>query len=362
MKKHDGVDRREFLKLMGAAGVMSSIPILGGGSAALAANYPKDPLRAVVGYAAGGGTDMSTRAICAAMEGPLKGTINVTNMPGAIAGTATNFVLSKPADGYWILGTSNYNKFLRPMKVSDSIPWKDFQWFPVASAYQCWTVKPDSPIKTFQDLLNEGKKRPLTISTSGVGGIWHEGDAILAKAAGIKFKYIPYKGGAPAALAVLQGEVEVGGSGVHEAIEYAVAGKLKVLAFGGEKEMTFRGVKMESVSKWVPAVKPFVPIGGFTTVAMRRGTPVEILQKVNEAMKKGKQDPKFREIMEKKVLIPVDIPPLEADRVSALSESVTAWTFKELGIAKADPAKLGIPKPEEFDKWWPPKGYKPNLK
>ncbi len=362
MKKHDGMDRREFLKLAGAAGVMSSIPILGGGSTAFAAAWPKDPLRAVVGYSAGGGTDMSTRAICAAIEGPLKATINVTNMPGAIAGTATNFVLKKPADGYWILGTSNYNKFLRPMKISESIPWKDWQWFPIASAYQCWTVKPDSPIKTFQDLLDVGKKRPLTISTSGVGGIWHEGDAILAKASGIKFKYIPYKGGAPAALAVLQGEVEVGGSGVHEAIEYAVAGKLKVLAFGGEKEMTFRGVKMQSVTKWVPALKPLVPIGGFTTMAMRRETPVEILQKMNEAVKKGKQDPKFKAIMDKKVLIPVDIGPLDADKAAARYESVTAWTFKELGIAKADPAKLGIPKPEDFDKWWPPKGYKPNLK
>ncbi len=361
MKKYDGMDRREFLKFVGAAGVMSSIPILGK-STASAAEWPSGPIRAVVGYAAGGGTDISTRAMCAALEGPLKATINVTNMPGAIAGTATNFVLQKPADGYWILGTSNYNKFLRPMKVSDSIPWKDWLWFPVASAFQCWTVKPDSPFKTFQDLLDEAKKRPLTISTSGVGGIWHEGDAILAKAAGIKFKYIPYKGGAPAALAVLQNEVEVGGSGVHEAIEYAVAGKLKVLAFGNDKALTFRGVKMEPVTKWVPALKPMIPIGGFTTLAMRKETPVEILKKVYEATVKAKQDPKFKEIMEKKVLNPIEISPAEADRVAALSESVTGWTFKELGIAKADPEKLEIPKPEDFDKWWPPKEYKPRLK
>jgi tripartite-type tricarboxylate transporter receptor subunit TctC len=361
MKKQGGMDRREFLKFLGAAGVISSIPILGGAKAS-AAEWPSGPIRAVIGYAAGGGTDMSTRAICSAMEGPLNATINATNMPGAIAGTATNFVLQKPADGYWILGTSNYNKFLRTMKISDSIPWKDWQWFPSVSSLQCWTVKPDSPFKTFQDLLDEAKKRPLTISTSGVGGIWHEGDGILAKEAGIKFEYIPYKGGAPAALAVLQGEVEVGGSGVHEAIEYLVAGKLKILASGSDKPLEVRGVHMEPVTQYVPSLKSYTPIGAFITIGMRRETPLEILEKVRQSFVKGLQDPKFREIMEKKVMVPVEIPPLEADRRAALSESVTSWTFKELGIAKADPEKLGIPKPEEFDKWWPPKDYKPRLK
>ena len=72
---------------------------------------------------------------------------------------------------------------------------KDWQFFPVSGTYMGWGVKPDSPFKTFQDVLDATKKRPVTMSHSGVGGIWHEGDGILAKAAGVQFNYIPYKGG-----------------------------------------------------------------------------------------------------------------------------------------------------------------------
>ena len=71
--------------------------------------------------------------------------------------------------------------------------------------------------------------------------------------------------------------------------------------------------------------------------------------------------PKFQEVLKQNVGYKVVLTPVEADKMAAYKECVTAWTFKELGIAKVDPAEIGIPKPEEFDKWWPPKDYKPRL-
>ena len=97
----------------------------------------------------------------------------------------------------------------RPTSTSSSVRWDITRVCPGwignglcwAAPIMAWAVKPESPFKTFQDVLDAAKKKPLTMSHSGIGGIWHEGDGIMAKAAGVKFNYIPYKGGAPAVLA-----------------------------------------------------------------------------------------------------------------------------------------------------------------
>ncbi|MEW6333674.1 MAG: tripartite tricarboxylate transporter substrate binding protein [Thermodesulfobacteriota bacterium] len=356
MRRGEGMDRRDFIKLMGAAGVLS-LPVFGP-SLAFGANWPTKPIRVTVGYGIGGGTDVFNRGVVQGMEGPLGTTIEVGNMPGSVAAIATDFVLKRPADGYSWLGTSNYNKFLRPMGYHKGVPWMDWQWFMVGTTIQAWAVKPDSPFKTFQDVLDATKKKPVTMSHSGIGGIWHEGDAIMAQAAGVKFNYIPYKGGAPAVLAGIQGEVDVISSGLHEQIEFLRAGKLRNLALFVDKPMTIDGIQFEPINKFVPGLKPF---GADITLGVRRDTPLEILKAIHQAFLKAVDTPKFQEVLKHNIGFKVSLTPTEADKMSAYKECVTSWTFKELGIAKVDPAQLGIPRPEEFEKWWPPKDYKPRL-
>ena len=356
MRRGEGIDRRDFIKLMGAAGVLG-LPVFRP-SLAFGANWPTKPIRVTVGYGIGGGTDVFCRGVVQGMEGPLGTTIEVGNMPGSVAAIATDFVLKRPADGYSWVATSNYNKFLRPMGYHKGVPWKDWQWFMVGTTIQAWAVKPDSPFKTFQDVLDATKKKPLTMSHSGIGGIWHEGDGIMAKAAGVKFNYIPYKGGAPAVLAGIQGEVDVISSGLHEQIEFLRAGKLRNLALYVEKPMTIDGIQFEPINKFVPGLKPF---GADITLGVRRDTPLEILKAIHQAFLKAVDTPKFEQVLKHNIGFKVSLTPTEADKMAAYRECVTSWTFKELGIAKVDPAQLGIPRPEEFEKWWPPKDYKPVL-
>ncbi len=359
MQRTRGIDRREFLKFVGAAGALS-LPVFPH-SMGFAAQWPAKPIRLSIGYAVGGGTDVFCRGFVQAMEGPLRATIEAGNMPGSVAAIATDFVLKKPADGYSWVGTSNFNKFLRPMGYHKGVPWKDWQWFPVAGTYMGWGVKPDSPFKTFHDVLEATKKRPVTVSHSGVGGIWHEGDGILAKAAGVQFSYIPYKGGAPAVLAALQGEVEVASCGVHEQVEFLRAGKLRNLAVFENEPMTVEGMTFDPITKYVPEVKPYTPFSGDITIGVRRDTPVEILKAIYQAYLKAYESPRYAEILKQNVGYKVISNPLESDKKAAFRECVTASIFKELGIAKIDPSELGLPKPEEFEKWWPPKDYKPRL-
>ncbi len=359
MKRTSGMNRREFLKIAGMTGALS-LPVFRP-TRVLGAQWPAKPIRLTVQYAVGGGTDIFCRGFAHALEEPLRANIEVGNMPGSVGAIATDFVLKKPADGYNWLGASNYSKFLRPMGYHKSVLWKDWQWFTVAGSYMGWGVKPDSPFKTFQDVLDATKKRPVTMSHSGVGGIWHEGDGLLARAAGVRFNYIPYKGGAPAVLAALQGEVEVASCGIHEQIEFLRAGKLRNLGIFLSEPMTVEGMTFEPITKYVPQVKPYTPFTADATIGLRRDTPLEILKAVYQAYLKAHENPRYAEILKQNVGFRQVLNPLESDKIAAFKECVTASIFKELGISKIDPSELGLPRPEEFEKWWPPKDYKPRL-
>ncbi len=330
------------------------------------AAWPERPITVVIQYKAGGGTDMLTRAYTKAMENVLGVTINAINRPGAVGALAMDFVYAKPADGYWWLGGSQFSKPLRVMGHTKLSPWKDWQYYKCASGLQAWAVTADSPFKTLADFLDAARKSPgkYTMSNSGVGGIWNEGNELLVKEAKIKIRQIAYKGGAPAVLACLQGEVDVAGSGLHEQIEFIRAGKLRNLAVFVKEPITLKdGKVLRPVTDSVPGLGKFAPFGSEYTLGVRRESPVEALEKIKRAFIGAVGSPEFGGLLDKKFFFKAIALGEEADRMAALRESVTAWLFWDLKVegAKVNPADLGIPRPEDFDAWWPPKGYKPRI-
>jgi putative tricarboxylic transport membrane protein len=365
-KVHAG--RRLFLSGAGALGAAAALPLLIAPRWARAAKWPERPITAVVMYAAGGGTDVVLRSLAGEMAKSVGWDVNVINKPGGVGAVATSFVLGKPADGYWWLGAANFNKFVRVMGGSDSLAWRDWQYYQAANSLASWSVRTDSPFKTFEELVAYAKKNPgkLSISTSGTGGIWHELAAIVAQAAGIKIRYVPYKGGKPATLAGLQGETDIAGGGVHEHIEFIRAGQLRCLQQTGAKDITVEGVGvLPSIGSFLPQLKPSLPVGGNYNIALRRDTPVEILNEVGKVFVAAVRSPGFQEVAKKRYF-DIDIRVGEAaDRRAAELEVLTAATFAEvkdqLGKQPKSAAELGLPTPAEFDKWWPPKGYKPRM-
>jgi len=331
-----------------------------------AAEWPDKPITAVIMYKAGGGTDTMTRAYTAEMEAPLKATVNAVNRPGALGSLAMDFVWQKPSDGNWWLGGSNFGKQLRVNGLTKLVAWEDWQFFKAGNSIQGFAVKADSPFQTLGDFIAAAKKNPgkYTISNSGVGGLWSEGISIMANVAGIDVKQIPYKGGAPAALACLQGEVDVAGSGLHETIEFIRAGKMRNLAIFAKDPITLKnGTVLHPVGKYVPALEASAPFGGYYTLAVKRDTPKPILKKIGEAFKAACNSPKFEGMLAKKYFLKDVLVGEAADKAAARAESVTSWLLWDLKVegAKVNPADLGIPRPEDFDKWWPPKGYKPAM-
>jgi len=352
------VSRRTFLRLMAAAAATLAFPMR------VLAQWPERTVFIVVGYAAGGGTDIIMRGIAKPMERLLRRPINVTNREGSVAALATDFIWKRPADGYWWLGTSNYNKFLRVQGLHSTVPWRDWQFYKIATSVAGWAVKADSPFRTFADVLDAAKRRPgqLKVSNSGIGGVWHEATLMVEKFAGVKFHPVPYAGGAPAALAGLRGEVDVVASGVHEQIEHLRAGTLRNLAVFSAEPLTVGGAgTLTPVVAFVPPLKGFAPFGGPLTLGLRRDVDTEILKTIDRHLRVAIDDPEFARMLERQVLFKALKTGREADREAAAMESVTAWLFWEqkLETVKVNPADLGIPRPEEFDTWWPPKGYRP---
>jgi tripartite-type tricarboxylate transporter receptor subunit TctC len=345
---------------------LSLLYVLVAAGPVLAAWPGNKPATVVIQYGAGGGTDVLTRAYTKAMEKHLGTTVNAMNRAGAVGALAMDFVASKPADGYWWLGASQFSKPLRVMGHTKLVPWEDWQYYKIASGVQGWAVRVDSPFKTMADFIAAAKKEPnkYSIANSGVGGMWHEGNEIMVKAAGIQVRQIPYKGGAPATLACLQGEVDVTGSGIHETIEMIRAGKLRNLAVFTKEQVKFDdGTVLKPITDYLPTLAGYAPFGSEYTLGFKRDTPPEILEKLKQAFIAASNDPEFTAMLKKQFFFKDVMVGEEADRVAALRESVTAWLFWDLKVegVKVNPAELGLPRPEEFDKWWPPKGYKPRV-
>lgn len=331
-----------------------------------AASWPDKPITLVIMYAAGGGTDIIMRLIAKEMAAAKGWTIQPINKPGAVGGIATNYVLHEPADGYTLLGAANFNKFVRVMGHTTSKQWEDWTTMQAAAAPASWSVRAASPLKTLVDVVKFAKANPgkLTISTSGTGGIWHEVAMQIADKLEIRVQFVPYKGGKPAALAGLQGEVMVAAGGVPEHIELIRAGKMINLFQCGTKDIKLGdGKVLHSIGNLVPATRPILPVGSTYNLMMRRSVPVAVQKEITEAFVKAATSAAFKSVATKKFFELQVLTGEAADRRAAQLETNTAYLFNkyrdEIGGRVLTAKQLGLPSPQDFDKWWPPKNYKP---
>ncbi len=359
-EKTTGLNRRSVIGGVAAGFAVLQITLP---TAALAQSYPQRPISIVVMYAAGGGTDTIMRKLAEEMAAAKGWTINVLNKPGAVGGVATQFVGAAPSDGYTILGGANYNRFVRVMGHAEFTPWKDWLPFKAGAASASWSVRKDSPFKTIDDVIAAAKAKPgsISISTSGTGGVWHELALIIANAAGIELKYVPYKGGKPATLAGLQGETDIAGGGLHEHIDLIRSGELRNLLQTSGKDIKLdNGTVLLTLGNAIPTAKG-LPVGATYNFMVKRDLPPEVLQEIADAFVAAANSDGFQKLLASKMFIPDVKIGEEADREGALMESITTEIFNkfqdQIGAKVKTAAELGLPAPADFDKWWPPEGY-----
>lgn len=318
----------------------------------------------IVATKQGGGVDGVARTLEPLLEPRLgNATINVVNKTGATGSIGGEFVWNKPPDGHWWFCSGGFNRGLRALGLMDKIGWQDWQYCGADTSIMSLSVPPDSPFNSLEDLIKHAKDNPgkLRMSGNGLGGTWHLAASLVMKISGTDFRFVPYKGGKPATTAALKGEVDVACSGLHEQLDAVKAGRLKNLAISVDKEMNIQGQALKPITDAIPALKGKTPIGGGMSMAMRRDTDIGVLKTVSKNWLDAVNSKEFHAIDMKKPRFPDPTIGADADKRAALWETVAANLLADVGKAKKSPKDLGLPKIEEFESWWPPKGYKPRI-
>lgn len=262
-----------------------------------AQSYPARPVKIVVGFAAGGPTDVIARIVAQDMTASLGQTFFVENRPGANAIIATDAVAHSAPDGYTVLFSSLsllVNAILQPDKVHYD-PFKDFAPVSNAAALPMVVVtSPQTGIKSMQELVARAKAKPGEVSygTPGIGGSSHLAGAMLENFTGTKMLSVPFKGNGPALAEVMAGRVTYMFYPVVGIADQVAANKLKVLAIGTtEPRPDFPGVPTMAQAGF-PGFEETAPWVGMLAPA---GTPGPAVALLGAEMRKSLGKPETRE-------------------------------------------------------------------
>jgi len=261
-------------------------------SAAFAQNYPNKPVRVVVA-AATGGPDLVARVIAAKLAEQLGQPFVVENQPGANGIVGAQTVARAAPDGYTVLVYSS--GFVINPYVYKSLPYdteKDF--IPVTNLVTngglLFSVNSNLPVKSLKEFIDYAKKpgANLSYSTPGVGNTWHLATEVFDNIVGIKMTHIPYKGGGPATAAAAQGEVQVVLASPPPLMPHYKSGRVRALAFSGEKRHPSFPEVPTMAEAGVPA---YHHDGGWFGMFAPAGTPMEIVEKLAAEVRKAEEDP-----------------------------------------------------------------------
>ena len=279
----------KFVKTAAAIGAL----VLAAGAAQ--AEYPEKPIEVIVGYSAGGGTDVMARTTMPFVEKYLgEGTsIVVKNMPGASGQIGITEVAGSDADGY-TLGTFNLPGMMaRTLDREAGYDRDSFTYLAnVVNAPNVIVTSKDSGIETVDDLIAAAKENPfaITVGMSSLGGEDHFLLIKLQKQTETDFTIVPFKGSAPERTAVMGGHVAVGIFNVSEIAKFQ--GELNVL-----------GIAQAERSDFAPEVATFreqgldLINGSMRGVVAPAGLPEDVAAKLRDAFEKAAQDPEFIKAM-----------------------------------------------------------------
>ncbi len=262
---------------------------------AAAQTYPNRPIRLIVGFPPGGAVDIIARIYAQGLSARLGQPVVVENKPGTGGNLASDTVAKSAPDGYTLLhGTENV--FIsNPHVYGSRMPFDVFKdVVPVTSLVSnqvVLTVNPSLPANTLQEFVELAKasKPPMFYASIGNGSNHHLAMEMLKRHVGIELTHVPYRGGGPAALAVLTGEVSVmfGGGSVVPTIK---SGKLRGLAT--------TGMVRNPATPELPTIAEIYP--GFEALSWHgvfvpAGTPQPIMDRLREELKAVALTPEFKE-------------------------------------------------------------------
>jgi len=280
--------RRQLLYLAAGAAALPAVSRF-----AKAQSYPTRPVRIVVGFTAGGSTDIGARLIGQWLQDRLGQPFLIENRPGAGTNIATESVVRAPPDGYTLLmvGPSSAVNATLYDKLS-FVFLRDIA--PVASLIrqpQIMLANPSLAARTVPELIAYAKANPgkITMASAGIGSTGHLVGEFFKLTAGINLVHVPYRGAGPALTDLLGGQVLMSFAGLSGSIEYIRTGKLRALA-------VTTATRSEALPD-VPTVGESVPgfeAGDWLGIGAPRNTPAEIIDRLNKEIAVALADRKIK--------------------------------------------------------------------
>ena len=262
-------------------------------SDAAALDYPTRPVRWVVGYPAGGTTDILARLIGQYLSEKLGQQFIVENKPGAGNNIATEAVINSPPDGYTLLFVNPANGINTSLykKLSFNFPRDIAPIAGIARVPNVMEVNPNVPAKTVAEFIAYAKANPnkVNLASSGNGTSVHLSGELFMAMTGVKMTHVPYRGSAPALTDMIAGQVQVLFDNLPSSIEHVRAGKLRALAVTTEK-------RSEALPD-VPTVAETVPgyeASAWFGMGAPKGTPPEVIAVLNKTINEALADPNIK--------------------------------------------------------------------
>ncbi|MCK8785371.1 tripartite tricarboxylate transporter substrate binding protein [Roseomonas sp. NAR14] len=280
--------RRDSLRLAGAAALAAPLvaPLVAPGIARAQGNWPNQPIKLVVPFAAGGPTDIPARLLAEELGKMLPQRVIVDNRTGSGVVVGTEVVAKAPKDGYTFLYTTVAHTVLRAMFARLPFdPDKDFQ--PVAL---CGVIplilmaSKELPVNNLQDLIKLYRDNPgkYDYGSSGNGGAMHLAAELFLKQAGdLRVNHVPYRGAAPAMPDLLNGTLSMIMNVANDALPYVQRGQVKGLGISSSHRLPLLP-DMPTIAEAVPGYEAYT----WHMVMAPAGTPMPIVLAMNEAVNK----------------------------------------------------------------------------
>src|SRR5688572_6628316 len=255
-------------------------------SGAWAQQYPVKPVRVVIVFPPGGATDIVGRIAFQKVGEQVNQQFVIDNRAGAGGTIGAAFVAKSPPDGYTVMVYST--TLLANAHLYRKLPYEALRDFvgitPVARLVNVLVVHPSMPVRTTKDFVALAKARPGDISygSAGVGALQHLSMSLLANMTGVKMVHVPYKGGAPAAVATASGEIQALLTPISEVLPYIKSGRVRPIAVSSEARVT-QLPEVPTIGETISGYEFSSWMGTFAPA----GTPKPIVDKLNAEDRKS---------------------------------------------------------------------------
>jgi tripartite-type tricarboxylate transporter receptor subunit TctC len=301
-------------------------------SAFAQSHYPDKPIKLVVPYAPGGSADIAARLISDAWAKALGGTLYIENKAGAGGNLGVDFVAKSEPDGY-TLGLQTVSLAINP-GLTPKMPYDTLKDLApigmVATSQHVLVVNNNFPAKNVADLVAMAKAKPaqLNYGSAGGGSTLHMSAELFKAVAGVSILHIPYRGGGPALIDTISGQVDMSFPVLAAAAPHIQAGKLRPLGVSGSK----RSPLMPNVPTIAESGVPKYAFETWFMVFAPAKTPQAVIDKLNASLRKTLDTPAVKERMAKDGFDA--LPSTVAEAKGRLEKELPMWTqlIKERGI------------------------------